>query len=323
MTTSKSTVPSGIIPARAGFTRRSVWPRPRTTDHPRSRGVYHAWGSETSGGGGSSPLARGLHDRVDDAVPDPGIIPARAGFTRRSGTSGRCPGDHPRSRGVYFGQRAHDPAAQGSSPLARGLPRHLQRPRTGSGIIPARAGFTPARRRRGRGMGDHPRSRGVYSTAATYLTVALGSSPLARGLPGGQAEQAEQSGIIPARAGFTGRPTGTSNAPGDHPRSRGVYRAWGLATWAGGGSSPLARGLRRGLRCGGVDVRIIPARAGFTRGRDGRVLVLGDHPRSRGVYDGPRETLLSLYGSSPLARGLRFLTRGDPLGWCRTSSLLT
>ena len=54
------------------------------------------------------------------------------------------------------------------------------------------------------------------------------------------------------------------------------------ADW--GGSSPLARGLR--LRPGVADVtlRIIPARAGFTRPGRRRPPLSKDHPRSRGVY---------------------------------------
>ena len=50
-------------------------------DHPRSRGVYAA--------------------RAYDHVENPGIIPARAGFTPRCGALNGCEWDHPRSRGVY------------------------------------------------------------------------------------------------------------------------------------------------------------------------------------------------------------------------------
>ena len=70
----------------------------------------------------------------------------------------------------------------------------------------------------------------------------------------------------------------------DHPRSRGVYTRHKMATIAGRGSSPLARGLRRDRRQDRHQSRIIPARAGFTR--RGRVQPGSrpDHPRSRGVY---------------------------------------
>ena len=50
---------------------------------------------------GSSPLARGLRPSLVVGGTQSRIIPARAGFTRR--TRGECivAADHPRSRGVY------------------------------------------------------------------------------------------------------------------------------------------------------------------------------------------------------------------------------
>ena len=71
------------------------------------------------------------------------------------------------------------------------------------GIIPARAGFTYARRSGDLAGRDHPRSRGVYMAGTFEGFVFRGSSPLARGLRqdniiGGVADR-----IIPARAGFT------------------------------------------------------------------------------------------------------------------------
>ena len=70
----------------------------------------------------------------------------------------------------------------------------------------------------------------------------------------------------------------------DHPRSRGVYRLWFLWTSSSKGSSPLARGLLTPAHSKMAQIRIIPARAGFTA-----VIITihgehEDHPRSRGVY---------------------------------------
>ena len=92
-------------------------------------------------------------------------------------------------------------------------------------------------------------------------------------------------GIIPARAGFTGRvplicltqwdhprSRGVYAFPGsrgrlsrDHPRSRGVYLFTELTNVINAGSSPLARGLRRIRRLTSGVLGIIPARAGFTK----------------------------------------------------------
>ena len=79
-----------------------------------------------------------------------------------------------------------------------------------------------------------------------------GSSPLARGLLAGALLRPVESGIIPARAGFTIMAI---------PLFDAVQ-----------GSSPLARGLRfveGGAKHG---LRIIPARAGFTQITDGHII---------------------------------------------------
>ena len=71
------------------------------------------------------------------------------------------------------------------------------------GIIPARAGFTADIRWGGSHHRDHPRSRGVYHVISTLRPYLAGSSPLARGLLIRFPRIQGQSGIIPARAGFT------------------------------------------------------------------------------------------------------------------------
>ena len=175
-------------------------------------------------------------------------------------------------------------ATSGSSPLARGLRQGGQGPGAGGGIIPARAGFTERRGVHGPLQRDHPRSRGVYALGDAVRASHSGSSPLARGLRNGAVAALIHGGIIPARAGFTLYFTPKIISVRDHPRSRGVYRPSPSLPLRRDGSSPLARGLlspspRRGSRH-----RIIPARAGFTRGG-----------RRAGSWRP---------GSSPLARGL-------------------
>ena len=111
------------------------------------------------------------------------IIPARTGFTPRAGSAGRRSGDHPRSRGVY-----------------RGAPNTAT---SAGGIIPARAGFTRPDWSGSSPRTDHPRSHGVYHYRTHAYKEAYGSSPLARGLPGGGQQGDAAPGIIPARTGFT------------------------------------------------------------------------------------------------------------------------
>ena len=267
---------------------------------------------------GSSPLARGLRQPGGLQDRDDRIIPARAGFTRRSKAPPREEWDHPRSRGVYTMTKSGSTADMGSSPLARGLPLGYLRQELTGRIIPARAGFT---RSHGPGRGhcrDHPRSRGVYFHSGEVSVFRAGSSPLARGLhlfwdeisllsriiPARAPRGLSCPRIIPARAGFTGPGSPRRRSGPDHPRSRGVYRWRGRGAIGSPGSSPLARGLPVAEVPAGGHVRIIPARAGFTPPRPPSAPRSGDHPRSRGVYLGPAAHDAPVRGSSPLARGL-------------------
>ena len=254
----------GSSPLARGLRSRDDWIETILVDHPRSRGVYIEFSRTLPKWKGSSPLARGLRPTNSWSASTVWIIPARAGFTRRR-----------------TGRRSPRP---GSSPLARGLRQVVLQGHRHGRIIPARAGFTGPPGHRAVRRRDHPRSRGVYMVARRMPSKAVGSSPLARGLPEGMTSAGMDAGssplarglhaprggglvaagIIPARAGFTaGRGRGR-RTPRDHPRSRGVY--WpGIPTRGRRcGSSPLARGLQGTDHAPVIEHRIIPARAGFT-----------------------------------------------------------
>ena len=218
---------------------------------------------------GSSPLARGLQERLIRVRRLQRIIPARAGFTRSLITNAQKPMDHPRSRGVYLRLRRVRRGPRGSSPLARGLLGHDIDRRPDAGIIPARAGFThsmPTHRQR---HADHPRSRGVYVAGGDNRVWEL-DHPRSRGV---YSEAEDFIGanvrIIPARAGFTTSLSLIWLMLKDHPRSRGVYILVTSRIRSRTGSSPLARGLPRSAARQHTTHRIIPARAGFT-GHPGR-----------------------------------------------------
>ena len=257
---------------------------------------------------GSSPLARGLlgRGRSGEGAGRPGIIPARAGFTRPLEALTRSSQDHPRSRRVYSRPLRALISIQGSSPLARGLLGATREGQKVVRIIPARAGFTDVSPDLMIESADHPRSRGVYLVKTILCTTksriiparagfthnritcanAVQDHPRSRGVYALRALRL--SGlhrIIPARAGFTGSGTPSRGRPSDHPRSRGVYDGHSLLVNFGHG--------------------IIPARAGFTGFRSSFFTVLWDHPRSRGVYSSRTAPPLAGLGSSPLARGLR------------------
>ena len=276
---------TGIIPARAGFTRARRLAGHGREDHPRSRGVYPTGRIRRPRMSGSSPLARGLPSTTTAAHASRRIIPARAGFTPDRRLRAPRPGDHPRSRGVYWATCSWPRAATGSSPLARGLHNLDGDVVLPVGIIPARAGFTSGLRASSTGTTDHPRSRGVYSPSRAARWRIDGSSPLARGLHTPQSWVDSAARIIPARAGFTYECVAGGDHDGDHPRSRGVYSRSAAQAAEVAGSSPLARGLRRP----GVPQATGPV----------------DHPRSRGVYRVARAARFVPSGSSPLAWGFR------------------
>ena len=255
---------SGIIPARAGFTRAALNGKIIDQDHPRSRGVYVTRGNGFVVCQGSSPLARGLPDHVRSGGWRGGIIPARAGFTGNGFVVCQFVKDHPRSRGVYEPISRPSATVSGSSPLARGLLDLFDLRPVNNRIIPARAGFTAGALHPARLRPDHPRSRGVYRQEIHGWHIESGSSPLARGLPFLFPFLRGSGGIIPARAGFT-RVSGYKIFQlQDHPRSRGVYRGFDFSSTRPIGSSPLARGLPPHPVPPRTHERIIPARAGFT-----------------------------------------------------------
>ena len=150
----------------------------------------------------------------------------------------------------------------------------------------------------------HPRSCGVYAAVLRALSWAVGSSPLARGLPAARLNTTIATRIIPARAGFTSGSESCSWRPPDHPRSRGVYREAEERMARKAGSSPLARGLHHAAHARPRGRRIIPARAGFTGSRTAPCAREWDHPRSRGAYIPDEQIGADRAGSSPLARGL-------------------
>ena len=116
--------------------------------------------------------------------------------------------------------------------------------------------------------------------------TAVGSSPLARGLPEVIVGRIGAAGIIPARAGFTQDWRRRARRRRDHPRSRGVYQPEETEAAYASGSSPLARGLPDGEGYVPFGGRIIPARAGFTRSTfSSKFATSGSSPLARGLPD--------------------------------------
>ena len=88
-----------------------------------------------------------------------------------------------------------------------------------------------------------------------------------------------------------------------HPRSRGEHRPKSASASHGCGSSPLARGTHTHSLRGNTRCRLIPARAGNTSIVITSPVMISAHPRSRGEHWSSWRVMVSVYGSSPLARG--------------------
>ena len=135
-----------------------------------------------------------------------GLIPARAGTTRNSGTHSVNARAHPRSRGDHAKIHPKIQGIGGSSPLARGPRASLQVAVARDGLIPARAGTTKLRQIHPCDRGAHPRSRGDHLAVSGSSELLSGSSPLARGPPDELITPLNVVGLIPARAGTTSLP---------------------------------------------------------------------------------------------------------------------
>ena len=235
---------AGLIPARAGKTWSAGGPATRWRAHPRACGENLVCRRTSHTLAGSSPRVRGKPSGRSPGGRPPRLIPARAGKTRRW-PSGR-PGSsaHPRACGENGRRLSLVGPPLGSSPRVRGKLAYVIGRDPHPGLIPARAGKTPAGRRSGRASRAHPRACGENAIRDLLAVRALGSSPRVRGKPGAHIRTRHRPRLIPARAGKTAPPSGVASI------SRG--------------SSPRVRG-KRPFGPGSVQVpRLIPARAGKT-----------------------------------------------------------
>ena len=232
--------------------------------HPRSRGEHLIIGTGETHVSGSSPLARGTLRHVEECGRRTGLIPARAGNTRRCSPRRGAEQAHPRSRGEHRHRPVLIGRRKGSSPLARGTQGFASARERLRGLIPARAGNTMRLPTMSQNLWAHPRSRGEHPPGMPAAETAGGSSPLARGTPPKCRPSPKSSGLIPARAGNTELLNFSAHGVGAHPRSRGEHRVQGGVEPRQLGSSPLARGTPVGCWHRRNPLGLIPARAGNT-----------------------------------------------------------
>ena len=254
---------------------------------------------------GSSPHARGARLRAQEGGHRERLIPACAGSTRTSTTSGMRSWAHPRMRGEHADQYSVPSSRVGSSPHARGARAGPRRPGRIGRLIPACAGSTPAPSDRRSRPPAHPRMRGEHADRAEAADGEGGSSPHARGAHTALAVHGRGLRLIPACAGSTRTGRHMSRASTAHPRMRGEHPQPGDVEPEAPGSSPHARGAPHDGGAGPFSRRLIPACAGSTNGGPLSTFPSAAHPRMRGEHSAKRRNSPPWLGSSPHARGAR------------------
>ncbi len=131
-----------FIPAGAGNTPNGMLRHIPGAVHPRGRGEHGGLPSGRGDGIGSSPRARGTHERVVIFWGAIRFIPAGAGNTRYCRRSRSHRPVHPRGRGEHAADPSGPLNSVGSSPRARGTPVPVLTGSEHRRFIPAGAGNT-------------------------------------------------------------------------------------------------------------------------------------------------------------------------------------
>ena len=304
----------GLIPARAGKTKNARRPCQGRWAHPRA-------GGENSGdwwtipiGRVSSPRGRGKRAPTKPPPRPTRLIPARAGKTLRCISPPRTSAAHPRAGGENIIRQSRAGTLYGSSPRGRGKPPLPAPSHPICGLIPARAGKTPAPRRWVRADPAHPRAGGENPIFEATVSTIDGSSPRGRGKHCEPVECSVIAGLIPARAGKTASMPLDSTVIGAHPRAGGENSRSSRTFVSWLGSSPRGRGKHQVWRCYEEHSRLIPARAGKTSLHDTSCAMYRAHPRAGGENLSARKCCSSAVGSSPRGRGKQGLHGGEHRG---------
>ena len=201
--------------------------------------------------------------------------------------------------------------ASGSSPRVRGKRLPGREGGLRGRLIPARAGKTSRGSSTASSAWAHPRACGENLVYLMLLTAGFGSSPRVRGKPQGPCPVGRLGGLIPARAGKTHLTEEEEACTKAHPRACGENSGEVSSSRSATGSSPRVRGKPHQLGGQGPRRRLIPARAGKTRGASKPASGLEAHPRACGENARRCRRRRGGRGSSPRVRGKRAERRQD------------
>ena len=293
----------GLIPARAGKTCGGARSLFRRGAHPRACGENAQCSPRGWDRCGSSPRVRGKPEPRDDRRGVGGLIPARAGKTRRTTLAPGPPGAHPRACGENAWLNSSAVISPGSSPRVRGKRRQDRARRCNLRLIPARAGKTLRGPSTALWHPAHPRACGENRHECGDGEDLLGSSPRVRGKRSSIQASCSSSRLIPARAGKT--KTSPQPGPGGtaHPRACGENRRSCTRRPPEPGSSPRVRGKQRWRFRQCQHSRLIPARAGKMAAAAACSPARSAHPRACGENFSSPNVVVFGDGSSPRVRG--------------------
>ena len=212
---------SGSSPhARGTRSRVPLAPFPVSV-HPRMRGERKFRLCIRLSAAGSSPHARGTPSRGQLGPRCLRFIPACAGNAYPQCARRRPAAVHPRMRGERLNSIRDIGYNLGSSPHARGTHIDSRRDRGRQRFIPACAGNARTRSARLPGRAVHPRMRGERMVADDHSSVAIGSSPHARGTHATPVFPLVVLRFIPACAGNASLSSSSITPMTVHPRMRG------------------------------------------------------------------------------------------------------
>ncbi len=214
---------------------------------------------------------------------------------------------HPRMRGEHPINCISCGSGIGSSPHARGTRLFDRHAHVILRFIPACAGNTFSSGLSAGLSPVHPRMRGEHPSPPTLRRPRSGSSPHARGTPHEPCQKHKQPRFIPACAGNTVYAARIRSFLPVHPRMRGEHATTGGRIKETCGSSPHARGTPQFNAVHARHQRFIPACAGNTYQSTGRSAFRSVHPRMRGEHVRKPCGALMMLGSSPHARGTRYV----------------
>ena len=160
----------------------------------------------------------------------------------------------------------------------------------------------------------HPRACGEQRTAPAPSRRCSGSSPRMRGTEGDAGRPPAPRRFIPAHAGNSSAPHRTAISAAVHPRACGEQCRGEPDLRVRRGSSPRMRGTGSALRPQGPSRRFIPAHAGNSPARMGRIRAGGVHPRACGEQGRAHLNISDCAGSSPRMRGTVGKERGAGAG---------